>query len=49
MYKTLPLCLHESLVGCILIGLVGEVGHINHSKALTMASNYITHGEGHDV
>lgn len=42
-------CLHESLVSRILIGLVGEVGHINHSKALTVPSDDVTHGEGHGV
>ena len=41
--------LHESLVGGILIGLVGEVGHINHFEALTVPSNDITHGEVHNV
>lgn len=27
---------HESLVCSILIGLVGEVGHINHFEALAL-------------
>lgn len=41
--------LHESLVGGVLIGLVGEVGHINHFEALTVPSDDITNGKVHDV
>lgn len=41
--------LHESLVGCVLVRLISEVGHINHFKALTVPSDDVTHGEVHDV
>lgn len=41
--------LHESLVGGVLIGLVGEVGHINHLEALAVASDDVTHRKVHDV
>lgn len=41
--------LHESLVGSILIGLVGEVGHINLFEAWTVLSNNVTHCKVHDV
>lgn len=40
---------HESLVRSILIGLVGEVGHINHFEALALFNDYITDRKGHDV
>lgn len=41
--------LHESLVGSILIGLVGEVGHINLPEARTVLSDDVTHRKVHDV
>lgn len=40
---------HESLVGGVLIGLVGEVGHINHFEALTVFRDDIADCKGHDV
>lgn len=40
---------HESLVGGVLVGLVGEVGHINHFKALTVFSDDVTDRKGHEV
>lgn len=41
--------LHESLVGGILIGLVGEVGHVNHPEALTVTGDDVTYCKVHDV
>lgn len=41
--------LHESLVGTILIGLVGEVGHINLSEAGTVLNDNVTHSKVHHV
>lgn len=40
---------HESLVRSILIGLVGEVGHINHFEALAVFTDDITDCKCHDV
>lgn len=40
---------HESLVGGVLVGLVGEVGHVNHFEALTVFSDDVTDCEGHEV
>lgn len=41
--------LHESLISCILIGLVGEVGHIGFSEERTLPTNDVADGEVHDV